>query len=138
MIQTVKKLGFLLLACLLFVVPAHADKITVGTYHTKENQDKVFADTMRVLTQLRYAVKFTDKAQGAIQANKTSFDVGAEYATVFITIIKDGDGASIVATFTKRGGFVTLRGGGPDKWATLFGDELKKDLPDITADIKKH
>lgn len=135
--RAVKKLGLLLLSCLLIAVPAHADKITVGTYRTKEAPDKVYSEAMRVLTQLRYSVKFTDKAQGAIQANKTAFGNGAEYATVFITINKDGDGASIEATFTRHAGFVALRGGGPDTWAKNFGDDLKKELPDLTAEIAK-
>ncbi len=120
---------------LLVVVPAHANKIAVANYHANDSAEKVFSAVMRVLTQERYAVRFTDESKGTVEANKTARLDGAEWASVFIRIKSDGGGASIEATFTRHA--ATIAGGSPPDWAKRFGNDLKIAFPDLTVSIEK-
>jgi hypothetical protein len=114
--------------------PAQAAKPVIGSYHTNESIEKVFSESMRALTQEGFVLKFTDKAQGTIQADKMAWGSGTPAFSVFITVSKDRDVTSIVATFTKHPGIVGHSAG---KWADSFGRDLKAAFPDLQIDTEK-
>lgn len=129
-----KKLIFMLGACLMISVPASAAKTVVGTYNTSQSADKAFFEAMRSLTQEGFVLKFTDKAQGTIQADRMAWGSGTPAYSAFITISKDGHETSIVATFTKNPGII---GHSADKWANAFGRDLKIALHDLCIKVVK-
>jgi len=123
----------LLLASIVIPITAQAQKIVIGKYQTKETLDKAFIAALRATPLAKFAVKSSDKEQGTIQAVKSS--MGKEFGSLFVMIRREEDSVVIEATFTRNPGFIG--GGNPEKWAEQFGNELKSELPDLTASVTK-
>lgn len=127
---TVMRKALLLAVLLCFGLGyAHAEKVAVWKYHTKEPIDKVYADALQAVSSVKFVVRQENKEQGTINANMNSWS-GPEYGALFIVVDKDEDGVFIKATFTRHSGFVINLP--PDRWARKFGEELKKEIPDLT------
>lgn len=123
-----------LLLPLLLTPVAHADKIAVATYRTHASADVAYSGVMKALVERKYTLKFANKEQQSIQADKMAWGGGGETASVFITITKKTDETEIEATFTRRSGIIGGRG--PAKWAQDIADTLKLELPDLVTTIK--
>jgi hypothetical protein len=123
------------LATLSAVVPAAAEKVVIAKYHTKEAATATYAAVIRATVESKFTLRSTDKAQQTIQAYRTAWGDGAEFASVFITVTGDEHGSDVEAIFTRHAGIVG--GGSPNKWATDLGDELTRTIPDLTFEVHK-
>lgn len=127
-----KKILLLLVLAVTISVSVRAESPVVGTYHTKESIEKTYLATLQAAS-LHFDIASSNQAQGTIQANKRSWSHEV-YGKLFIIVSKDADGVSIVATFKR---VAVLKKGPLTGWATDFGDELKKTLPDLTCEVTK-
>jgi hypothetical protein len=124
-----RKLLLVVAVCLASVLPAAANKVSEVKFRSKEPIQKVFTEALRAISLQGYTVKFTDASGGTIQANKQAWGGYGEYASVLVTVRKDGDAVLVDAIFTRNSG--TMGGGQPPEWAKKFGDTLKKTIPDL-------
>lgn len=130
-----RKIILCILAGLLAVVPAAAEKVATAKYHTKEAAAAAYAATVQAVTRDKFTLRLADKSQGTINAYRTTWGDGAESASVFITVTPEGTGSCIEAIFTRHSGIIG--GGSPDKLAASLGSELTRDLPDLTVEVQK-
>jgi hypothetical protein len=102
---------------------AIAQKALVCKYHTHEDYDKVYVETLQAVSEAKFIVRQENKEQGTINAQLMSWGGFGEYAAAFVIVGKDKDGVFIRAMFTRRTGDI---GTGARNWKKKFEGSLKK------------
>ncbi|MCC6289396.1 MAG: hypothetical protein IT249_16070 [Chitinophagaceae bacterium] len=126
-----KKIAIIITGLLFVSAISFGQKPGIGKYHSSEKQDKVFYAALQAVSTIKFSVKASDKENGTIQAEAYAGSNGKVW-NLFVTIKQENGKTVVEATFTKPWG--TL--GNMAKWATMYGDEIKKTIVDLEIAVE--
>jgi hypothetical protein len=115
------------------ILNGSAQTIAVGKFTTKETFEKAFVTNLRTIPTSEFTLKSSDKEQGTIQAIRMDKTGRHEFASLFVLVTKGTNNVLVEATFTRNSGY--MGGGKPADWAKKYGEKLKAELPDLTAEV---
>lgn len=107
-------------------------KTSAVRYSTKQAAEKVFDETVRIISSEKYALRVADKSRGTIQAVGMAWGSETVSAAVFISIQSTESGALLQAIFAKYPGIIGGRS--PKKLAASFEKDLRNVQPDLIAE----